>query len=484
MRLLLINPRNPLISMGSKRDHWSKYRVWKPLGLLAVAGLTPADWDISIVDENLEVPDYEGIPLPDLVGISAFTSQAPRAYELAAHFRALGIPVVMGGIHVTMRPAEASKKTDAVVTGEAESIWSEVLDDFRRGRLKKIYEGTIEPMGNKPFPRHDLLPSGYYFGSIQTTRGCPLNCSFCSVSAFNGKAYRSRPIDEVVAEFRMIPEKHILVVDDNLIGTRKEHVVRAKELFRAMIAADLGKKWFSQATINMADDEELLELAARAGCIGVFIGFETLKPEGLVEVHKLYNLRNDRDFNASVRRIQKHNILVVGSFIMGLDIDHPGIGLEIADTAREYGIDAMNALFLTPLPGTVLWDKMEAEGLIKSDRFPEDWKYYTLTIPVCSYLHLSNDKIIDEMHACNRSFYSLAGIIRRSARALFKGHRTILSLVCNLSYRKNSRLASNYNEKSRRSFKQIPLKARLSATGTNMHAWREPSRDRKSNQAV
>ncbi|HSG29271.1 MAG TPA: radical SAM protein, partial [Candidatus Krumholzibacterium sp.] len=450
MRLLLINPRNPLVSMGSKRDPWSKYRVWKPLGLMAVAGLTPAGWDISIVDENLGVPDYEAMPRPDLVGMSAFTSQAPRTYELAAQFQDLGIPVVMGGIHATMRPAEASGRMDAVVTGEAESIWPEVLDDFRSGRLKKVYEGTLQPMGKKPLPRHDLLPSGYYYGSIQTTRGCPLNCSFCSVSAFNGKTYRARPIEEVVEEFRQIRERHILVVDDNLIGTRKEHIVRAKELFRAMISADLGKRWFSQATINMADDEELLELAARAGCTGVFIGFETPKPEGLVEVRKLYNLRNSRDFRASVRRIQKHNILVAGSFIMGLDIDHPGIGLEIASTAREYGVDAINTMYLTPLPGTALWDRMEADGLIRLNRFPEDWKYYTLTIPVCSYRHFSHDQIVDEMHDCNSSFYSLAGIMRRAARVFFKGHRTILSLVCNLSYRKNAELGWRYLEDIRR----------------------------------
>jgi radical SAM superfamily enzyme YgiQ (UPF0313 family) len=202
--------------------------------------------------------------------------------------------------------------------------------------------------------RHDLLPPGYAFGAIQTTRCCPLSCSFCSVTAFNGAQYRQRPIPDVVQEFQSINEKYVLAVDDNLIGTRPEHIARAKELFRAMAQANLGKEWVAQATINFADDEELLTLAVKAGCRGVFIGFESPTPEGLRELSKKFNLLKGRDFRASVRRIQQHNILVVGSFIIGLDIDEPGIGKHIADVANQYGVDNLNVLFLTPLPGTWL----------------------------------------------------------------------------------------------------------------------------------
>lgn len=471
MRLLLINPGNPLVNISSKRNRWSKFRVWKPLGLMVLAGLTPDEWDVTIVDENLGVPDYASMPRPDLVGVSAFTSQAPHAYELAAQFRARGIPVVMGGIHATMRTAEASARVDAVVTGEAESIWAKVLEDVQRGALKPLYAGSREAMENTPFPRHDLLPSGYYYGSIQTTRGCPLNCNFCSVSAFNGKSYRRRPVEDVVAEFKLIREKQVLIVDDNLIGTRKDHIARAKELFRAMIDANIGKRWFAQTTINMADDEELLQLAARAGCAGVFVGFETTHAEGLIEVRKKYNIQKGRDFRASVRRIQRHNILVVGSFIMGLDVDRSGVGLEIAHTANRYGVDAINVMFLTPLPGTDLWNKMEEEDRIAADSFPEDWKYYTLTLPVSRYRHLSRDEIIKEMHSCNRSFYSMAGILRRTSRTLWKRKNTIFSLVCNLSYRKNSNLGRKVHWEFKHSLDQLQLKRRLAATGDNLHVY-------------
>ena len=264
-RLCLINPSNPLVDVVRvKENRWNRYRVWKPLSLMALAGLTPQAWEVSIVDENLGAPDYSSMPRPDLVGITAFTSQANRAYELAASFRRLGIPVVMGGIHATVCPDEALERVDAVVTREAEAVWQQVLDDVEHGRLQRRYDGGRAELNNVPPARHDLLPHRYAFGAIQTTRGCPLSCSFCSVTAVNGARYRQRPIDDVVQELGLVSERAVLVVDDNLIGTRPEHVARAKALFRAMEEADLRKQWIAQVTINFADDEEL-HVAGREG---------------------------------------------------------------------------------------------------------------------------------------------------------------------------------------------------------------------------
>ncbi len=230
------------------------------------------------------------------------------------------------------------------------------------------------------------------------------------------------------------------MVDDNLVGARPDHIARAKDLFRAMAQANLGKEWIAQATINFADDEELLALAANAGCRGVFIGFESPAPEGLRELGKKFNLLKGRDFRASVRRIQRHNLLVVGSFIIGLEIDGPGIGKRIAEVASQYGVDNLNALFLTPLPGTRLWDQMKSEARIALDAFPEDWKYYTLTFPVARYKHFSLDGIIQEMISCNRKFYSLPRILRRVGSNLGHRRKLLASLVSNLSYRRNIRV--------------------------------------------
>jgi len=339
-----------------------------------------------------------------------------------------------------MRLEEAILRVDSVVTGEAEQIWPQVLADARHGSLKRVYAGGPANLADVPPARHDLLTSGYGFGSIQTTRGCPLNCSFCSVTAFNGSGYRHRPIENVVREFGLIREKYVLVVDDNLIGTRGEHIARAKDLFRAMIQANLRKQWIGQVTINMADDEELLTLAAQAGCMGVFIGLESPTMEGLVEVGKKFNYLNGRDFKASIRRIQRHGISVVGSFIMGLDTDEPGIGKRIADAGNRYGVDLLNVAFLTPLPGTRLWEKMESEGRIAAGTFPEDWKYYTFNFPVARYKHLSWAEMLEEWDSCYSTFYCLSRILRRTWDNLWRTCNPVLTLVSNLSYRESLRL--------------------------------------------
>jgi radical SAM superfamily enzyme YgiQ (UPF0313 family) len=453
MRLYLINPSNPLVSIVKVRQsRWNRYRVWKPLSLMVLAGLTSSDWEITIVDENLGRPDYAAMPRPDLVGITAFTSQANRAYEIAGCFRRLGVPVIMGGIHSTMCLEEVMARVDSVVTGEAEGVWPQVLEDARQGSLKSRYDGGLAEIKNVLPARHNLLPAKYAFGAIQTTRGCPLNCTFCSVTAFNGARYRQRPIPDVIREFQSIREKRILVVDDNLIGTRTDHIARAKDLFRAMAKANLRKEWVGQATINFADDEELMTLAAKAGCRGVFIGFESPSSEGLLELGKKFNLLKDRDIRASVRRIKRHNIMIVGSFIIGLDVDQSGIGERIAAMAGHYCLDSLNVLFLTPLPGTRLWDQMKADDRIALNTFPKDWQYYTLTYPVAQYRNLSLDAAIKEIISCNREFYSLPHIIRRLCGNVWQRRAPLINLVSNLSFRSNIRMdCKEYtNFKSRR----------------------------------
>lgn len=440
MHLLLINPCNPLVStVKSRENRWNKYVVWKPLGLLVVAALTPGDWEISLIDENIVVPDYEKLDRPDLVGVTAFTSQVARAYEIAAAFHLRKIPVVMGGIHASMCADEAMQRVDVVVKGEAESVWAEVLKDCRSGTLKKFYEGARLPdLAAVPAARHDLLSKGYHFGSIQTSRGCPLACSFCSVTAFNGGKFRRRPVDSVIQEFGLIKENDVLIVDDNLIGTRKDHIEYTKTLLREMIKAKLRKRWIAQVTINMADDEELLALARKAGCAGVFIGFESVSAEGLSEVSKKFTIRNTRHMRDSVRRIQKHGITVLGSFILGLDIDGKGSGKLIALTARAYGLDILNVMILTPLPGTRLWKTMEAENRLIDSVFPRDWKYFTLTFPVARYKNLSWAEIAAERESSYRDFYSYQNILYRVIRSFLHWGKVSVVLISNLVFRTNT----------------------------------------------
>ena len=453
MQLYLINPTNPLVNLANVQESWwNRYRVWKPLGLLVLAGLTGPEWEVTVFDENVHRQDYSLLPKPDLVGITAFTSQAPRAYELADEFHARGIQVVMGGIHATMCREEALSHVDCVVTGEAEGVWPIVLEDAQHGELQRTYHGEYIDLATMPQARHDLLSEGYAFGSVQTTRGCPLDCNFCSVSAFNGKRYRQRPIADVIQEMKSIREKRVLVVDDNLIGTSKVHIARAKKLFRAIIDADLKKEWVCQVTINIADDEELLALAVKAGCTGAFIGFESTTADGLAEVGMKFNNRKNRDFAASVQRIHDHGILTVGSFIMGLDADKPGIGLQIDSTARQYGLDIINVLFLTPLPGTRLWDQMVEQDRIEANDFPTDWRLYTLGFPTARYKNFTAAALAEEMVVCDGRFFSRGRILRRLWGSFLGRRHPLMAIASNLSYRNNSQLA-------RRVFEQMDLVA-------------------------
>jgi radical SAM superfamily enzyme YgiQ (UPF0313 family) len=421
-RLYLVNPNGTISIRRSKAKPLKRWNLCKPLGLMHLAALVPPEWDTSILDENIGIPDYDALPRPDLVGITAFTSQAVRAYEIASVFQAKGIPVVMGGIHASMRLDEALAEVGSVVTFEAEEIWPQVLRDAHEGCLRRVYHGAPVDMAKVPIARHDLLPRGYAMDSIQTSRGCPNKCSFCCVSAFNGTRYRFRPVPDVIEELRQIREKTVLIVDDNLVGNTRAHIGRAKDLFRAIIEARTRKKWIAQVTVNMADDGELLALAARSGCAGVLIGFETTTVDGLREVNKGFNLARNRDLAGACRRIQSHGIAVCGSFILGLDVDIPGIGGRIAAAASDYGVDFVNLDFMTPLPGTRLWETMESAGRIVANSYPEDWKYYTTKYPVAKLRHLSWKECFDEIAECLRAFYSARKVLRRMLAALQRPH--------------------------------------------------------------
>ncbi|UCG88216.1 MAG: B12-binding domain-containing radical SAM protein, partial [Gemmatimonadota bacterium] len=395
-----------------------------------------------ILDENLEVLDYESIAQPTLVGITAFTCQAPRAYQVAAAFRKRGTPVVMGGIHASMRPEEALRYVDSVVVGEAETVWTQVLDDVLKGNLQELYRGSLAERVNCPPARHDLVNGRYPVATVQTTRGCPLNCHFCSVTAFNGRRYRRRPIRDVIHELQLVPERLLFFADDNLIGTRKDHIEYAKDLFRSMIAHGIKKRWAAQVTINVADDAELLNLAKKSGCIGVYIGFESPNPESLKEVNKTFNLRFGIEYyEQAVRRLHEAGIGVTGAFIMGIDHDKPGAANMIVDCARRCQIDAVTVLTLTPLPGTVLYEKMDSDRRIILTTYPDDWKCYNLIVPTCRFKHFSWSQLKLEREILYESLY------RKRSRLWMGFLRTLLAtkdlrvsmayLISNLSYRRS-----------------------------------------------
>jgi radical SAM superfamily enzyme YgiQ (UPF0313 family) len=379
MKLVLINPRNKVSLYG---DY-----LWQPLALAYVAAATPSHWSVELIDEQCEgARDYSQVEA-DLVGLTAFTTQAPRAYQIAAEFRSRGIPVVMGGIHASLVSQEAAQYADALFIGECEARWPEVVADVEGRRLQRQYDGGTSGRSLLPPDRRIFAKYDYEYVSAQTTRGCPMDCSFCSVTAFNGRQFRMREIDDVVAEVAAIPERDIIFVDDDLNGFSRQARQRCIDLFRAMAAARLGKQWITQVTINFGDDAELPMLAREAGCAGVFIGLESTDTESLALIRKdgMSRRRGLEYYRENLARIRRHGIGVVGSFILGIDSQNMDtIAGDILRFAAETDLDGLNPTILTPLPGTRDYARYDAEGRILFKNYPEDWEKYTLAFPVTS----------------------------------------------------------------------------------------------------
>ncbi|MEN8225177.1 MAG: radical SAM protein, partial [Bacteroidota bacterium] len=283
-KLLLINP----LSTNREGLILHSHVIYPPIGLGIVAALTPDHWEVELVDENFD--RFEFLEA-DLVGFTALTSSVTRAYEIAAIYREKGIPTVLGGIHASMMTEEAGSFVDVVVSGEVESVWKDLIADFEHGKLKKVYKGELLSFENAVHPARHMFHKKYQFASIQTTRGCPMKCDFCSVHEFNGNKYRERPVDEVLDELETIGHEKIYFVDDNLIGYGKKSERRTIALLQGMIDRGIKKQWFCSASMNFADNEEVLELAAKAGCVMVLLGIESERIDQLEETNKKLNIK-------------------------------------------------------------------------------------------------------------------------------------------------------------------------------------------------
>ena len=412
-KLLLINPANQR-RRGLRMRNLSTY---PPLNLAIIAGLTPDNWEIKILDENFDTFAFEEA---DLVGFTSFTSTCARAYELAEIFKAHSIPTVMGGIHASMMPDEALKFVDAVVIGEAESIWHKLIEDVENSTLQKIYRGELVELGGKPMPRHDLLSKEYAFSSVQTTRGCPMQCDFCSVSTFNGCQYRFRPISEVLDELEQMPTKLVFFCDDNIIGYGKIGQQRAIELFKGIVERGIKMEWAGQVSLNFADNEEVLKWAAKSGCRIVLIGIESEKPEQLAEAGKKLNLKMGVDAYAGVfKKIHKYGINVLGAFIFGLDTDTRQSLYDRAQYIIDSSVDAWQTTILTPLPGTGLYKRLLEENRIVYTDYPADWSRYDFAEPVIVPARMGTEELKVTMKDIWLKLYNRKTVRKQFKRSLW-----------------------------------------------------------------
>lgn len=409
-KLLLINPVNPNVA-GLTLNPSSTF---PPLGLGIITSLTPDDFQVKLIDENFERFEYEDA---DLVGITAFTSVANRAYEIASQFRQRGIPVIMGGIHASMVPEEALKYVDSIVIGEAESIWPTVIEDFLNNNLKTRYEGVHLDLKNSVVPNRDHFSDKYLFGTIQTSRGCPMDCYFCSVSAFNGRKYRQRPYEEILDELEQLRQRYIFFVDDNILGYGKSAEERAINLFKGMVERKLNKTWFCQASLNFGSNKEVIKWAAKAGCKMVFLGLESADPEELKVMEKKLNLQ--LEYERAFKNINKYKIAVLGAFIFGSDAETKESMWRKVNYILKHRIDVIQTTTLTPLPGTRLFKELEQKNRLIHTNFPQDWNLYDMGHLTFKVNNMSNDDFLKIHKKCSKKLFSKITLYKKFLKTWF-----------------------------------------------------------------
>jgi len=383
MKIALISPKGSFLGENyafrefcekSKELYFYK-RFWSGLssGLLIIAGLTPKEIKIELIDENVESINFDKDY--DLVALSAMTQQATRAYEIADEFRKKKVKVVMGGIHATVLPKEAKEHCDSVFIGEAEETWPQFISDFLNNRISPFYlsKGSVD-LEKSPMPRYDLLKSEKYnIIWIQTTRGCPFDCEFCSASKIFGAKYRHKTIEQVVREVKFVESisksSHIGFADDNMFVNRKYATELAKKLIPLKI------RWMTQTDISIAEDEKLLKLLKKSGCYILFIGFESLSEKNLISVDKSgFKARKLSKYSEYIKKIQSYGIGVMGAFILGFDYDDNSVFKRTADFIIDNYLYTVQITTLTPFPGTRLRMRLEQENRL----LDFNWNHYTL----------------------------------------------------------------------------------------------------------
>ncbi len=433
MNILLIVPAGDAYRITSEKQEVPQRSMlrFSILPVTAVAGATPPGHHVEICDENVEMLDFDRNV--DLVGISIMTATANRGKQIAREFHKRGKLVVAGGYHATLFPEDVLDHFDAVLLGDAEEAWPRLLADAGIGRLQKTYrtEGPLD-MRKMPLPRRDLIGHNarHYAttNALQIGRGCKHGCRYCSITAFHRQTYRCRPVREVIEELRTLP-REVIFVDDNIVADPDY----SKELFRAM--APLKKRWVSQSSLAIADDPELLELAHRAGCRGLFIGIETIRSDNLQDVHKNVNLH--RSCFKRTDAIQSIGIGIIAGIIVGMDHDDVSVFEKTLRFLQHAGINAIQLNIMTPLPGTPLYKDLRKVGRITD----HDFEHYDFRHCVFRPMQMTSRQLQEGADWLYRQFYRLDRVLLRVLRTAFISGPTpaFLTWKLNRTYRYDNR---------------------------------------------
>ena len=407
MKIKLIKPA---ILPGSSSIFPSS-RAFQDVALPLLAAFTPEKHTIRIVDELFAPDDPEEDV--DLVGLSVWTELAQRSYRIAHNYRKRGVMVAMGGIHPTMVPDEAAKYCDAVVVGEGEQAWQQLICDAENGKLRKFYQSEMMPsLKGLPIPRRDLYPRIIYWNpipfsvGIEASRGCPYDCEFCSVLEVRGHIYRMRPVKEIINEIETIGSDYLVFVDDSMALNRKA----AKELFRTMIP--LKRHWVAEGNIFLALDPELLTLMKLSGCLGLQVGFESVQQETIQNIKKLKQLKIS--YAEIVHRFHDAGIAIMGNFVFGFDHDTPDVFDQTLEFAVREKLDFAQFRELVPYPGTRLYNRLLVEDrLIDPQWWLNPHRKFGDAMPAFLPRHMSPEQLVDGLAFVSKEFYSFCNIIKR-----------------------------------------------------------------------
>ncbi len=421
LKIALLSPKGPLYR--HRGGIFRKSLRYPPLTLPTLAALIPEDieHELTIYDEGVEeIPDDLDA---DLVGITVITGNAVRSYELAAGFRARGKTVVLGGPHVTLVPDDAEPHADAIVVGYAEDTWPQLLRDFTAGRLQARYQQAPDlSLAGRPPAKRDLVPGGRYLKThvFEATRGCNHRCDFCVVPFAWGRKPYQKPVHEVIDEIRSTGARRAIFIDLNLVADPDY----ARELFEALVPLNI--QWGGLATSLLARDEDLLDLCARSGCIGLLVGFESISPTALKGIHKGFN--TPQMYAEWIRRFHDHGIAINGTFVFGLDQDTPDVFDETAEFVIDTRIDLPRFAILTPFPGTALYERLDSEGRILT----RNWERYDGQHTVFQPKQMTVSQLETGNTRAWRKVYSYASIAKR---LLSTPISKSLYLGANLGYR-------------------------------------------------
>ena len=424
-RLLIIQP-SFYRSNADRTVFKVRRRQVVPLTLPYLAALTPAHWEIKLLDEQLEPIDFDCHA--DLVAITTWTLNSYRAYDIADEFRRRGVPVILGGPHTFFHAEEAGEHCDAVGIGEAEGIWSRMLEDALHGRLNRIYRADLPPdLVGLPMPRYELLDLRRY-GPFKTfvvtsSRGCPFRCEFCSERFLLGESYRCRPVPEVVEEIRHCRLRNILFGDSNFGGKRSHSL----ELMEALIP--LKVRWSALWSSYLCNDAQFLDLAQRSGLLHVNIGIESINPDTLAGMNKRFN-KTSR-YGEMLANLRRRGISYSLNFIFGWDGETEGAFRATLDFLQDHKVPVAYFNILTPVKGTPLYDRLQTEGRVTNSREIDRWPGQLCYIkpPYGSPAELEQN--VRKMY---RDFYSLPSIISRVPLPVTRAN--VASWVINFSQRR------------------------------------------------